>query len=417
MRRFAVVVASVVAPRWRSSACSSGPAPTVTGAASTTAAAASTGPSPSGGPPPRRRPRRRGRQRRRPAAAPTIASLLTHPIVLAHAGGDDDYPHSTPFAFAESAKAGVDMLDLDVRLSSDGVLMVQHDDDVDRTTNATGPVATRTAAELHALDNAYWFNRECNTCQGRPAADYLWRGVRTGAVAPPAGYTPDDFAIPTFEDIATRFSSYPLNIEIKGTIDDGIGIPVATALAAELKALGREDSVVVTSFDDAVLAAFHQLAPTVELSPGQQATTAWVLTGAPLPDGMRILQVPPEFQGFTVLTADLVAKADAAGYPIWVWPNGGAFESADGYRKLFALGWPVSTRRSPPLRWRPSPHHPDGRRPPARSPTVARSVSPNAHRQYAGERRPERSGRRNGGEAATSGIDRAQRDGGPKGRR
>jgi hypothetical protein len=53
---------------------------------------------------------------------------------------------------------------------------------------------------------------------------------------------------------------------------------------------------------------------------------------------MRILQVPPEFQGFTVLTADLVAKADAAGYPLWVWPNGGAFESADGYRKLFALG-------------------------------------------------------------------------------
>jgi hypothetical protein len=94
----------------------------------------------------------------------------------------------------------------------------------------------------------------------------------------------------------------------------------------------------VTSFDDAVLAAFHKLAPTVELSPGQQAATAWVLTGAPLPDGMRILQVPPEFQGFTVLTADLVAKADAAGYPLWVWPNGGAFESADGYRKLFALG-------------------------------------------------------------------------------
>jgi glycerophosphoryl diester phosphodiesterase len=274
-----------------------------------------------------------------PAAAPaTVAELLAHRIVLAHAGGDDDYPHSTPFAFAESAKAGVDMLDLDVRLSADGVLVVQHDDDVDRTTDATGPVATRTYAELRALDNAYWFNTVCNTCKSQPEAAYTWRGVRTGAKPPPAGYTADDFIIPTFRDIATRFPSLPLNIEIKGTIDDGIGVPVATALVAELKALGREASTVVTSFDDQVLAAFHQLAPDVALSPGLQVSAAWVLSNTPLPDGMKILQLPPEYQGLTVLTPDTIARATAAGYAIWVWPNGGHFETAAGYQELFAMG-------------------------------------------------------------------------------
>ncbi len=273
-----------------------------------------------------------------PTGPATVAELLTHRIVLAHAGGDDDYPHSTPYAFSESAKAGVDVLDLDVRLSADGVLVVQHDDDVDRTTNATGPVATRTAAELQALDNAYWFNTTCNTCKSQPESAYTWRGVRTGAKPPPPGYTADDFIIPTFREIATRFADLPLNIEIKGTIDDGIGVPVATALATELKALGREASTVVTSFDDAVLSTFHQLAPEVALSPGLQVSTAWVLSNTPLPDGMRVLQLPPEYQGLTVLTPEVIARATAAGYAIWVWPNGGHYETEDGYRELFAMG-------------------------------------------------------------------------------
>jgi glycerophosphoryl diester phosphodiesterase len=273
-----------------------------------------------------------------PTIAPSVDTLLDHRVVLAHAGGDDDYPHSTAFAYGESAKAGVDVLDLDVQLSADGVLMVQHDDTVDRTTNGTGPVRSMTAAQLQALDNAYWFNTVCNTCRDRPASDYIWRGVRTGAVAPPAGYTAADFAIPTFESIATRFGAYPLNIEIKGTATDNIGMPTATALATELHKLGREQSVVVTSFDDAVLASFHEQAPSVTLSPGLNATAAWVLAGTALPDGMRILQVPPEYQGVTVLTPDLVAKAHAAGYSVWVWPNGGQYENADGYQRLFAMG-------------------------------------------------------------------------------
>jgi glycerophosphoryl diester phosphodiesterase len=273
-----------------------------------------------------------------PAGPPTVAELLTRRIVLAHAGGDDDYPHSTPYAFAESVKAGVDMLDLDVRLSADGVLVVQHDEDLQRTTNSTDEVASHTYAELRTLDNAYWFNTRCNTCKGRSEADYVWRGVRTGAKPPPPGYTADDFIIPTFREIATRYPNLPLNIEIKGTIDDGIGVPVATALATELKTLGRDASTVVTSFDDKVLAAFHQLAPDVALSPGLQATTAWVVAGTPLPDRMRILQIPPEYQGLTVLTPDLVARATKAGYPLWIWPNGDKYENEAGYGELFQMG-------------------------------------------------------------------------------
>ena len=71
------------------------------------------------------------------AARPTASSVeallaLDRPIVLAHAGGDDIHPHDTPFGFDRSAALGVDALDMDVQLSADGVLVVQHDDTVDR---------------------------------------------------------------------------------------------------------------------------------------------------------------------------------------------------------------------------------------------------------------------------------------------
>jgi glycerophosphoryl diester phosphodiesterase len=113
---------------------------------------------------------------------------------------------------------------------------------------------------------------------------------------------------------------------------------VAVALAAELQRLDRVDSTVVSSFDDAALATFHELLPTVPLSPGLQLTTAWVINRTPLPEGYRILQLPPEFAGLRLLTPDLIADSTAAGYPIWVWPNDRAQENKASYRAFLDAG-------------------------------------------------------------------------------
>ncbi len=267
----------------------------------------------------------------------TIDELLGlgRPIVLAHAGGEDEHPHSTPYGYAESFKAGVDMLDFDVQLTKDGVLVVQHDDDVSRTTNGTGKIADMTYAELNKLDNAYWFTDAC-TCTGQPDAAYTLRGIRTGDKPPPSGYTSDDFIIPRFSDIVQRFPTMPLNIEIKGNGD--LAIAAAKELAKELTDLGRLSNSVVTSFDDAVVTAFHGFAPTVELTPGLGLSSAWILDHTPLPAGMRILQLPPEYSGIHVLTADSIAASHAAGYVIWVWPNDHTYENPDGYKKLLDIG-------------------------------------------------------------------------------
>ena len=276
--------------------------------------------------------------------ARTVAELLAlgRPLVLAHTGGEDAYPGSTMFGFVESAKAGVDLLDLNVQLSRDGVLVVHHDDSTERTTDFTGKVAEMTVAQLAKLDNAYWFTEECGVCHDQPQSAYRWRGVRTGAKPPPPGYTAEDFAIPTLASVLERFPKVPLGIEIKGK-----GKPAADAarvLARQLTEAGMLDRVVVSAFDDETLQRFRREAPTVEVSPSLAMSTAWVTARTPLPKGIRILQLPPEYEiakgqpKFPVITPELIRDSHAKGYLIWVWPNDRTMENLDSYRKFLVEG-------------------------------------------------------------------------------
>jgi glycerophosphoryl diester phosphodiesterase len=267
----------------------------------------------------------------------TIQELLDlgRPIVLAHAGGEDEHPHSTPYAYAESVKAGVDMLDFDVQLTADGQLVVQHDDGTGRTTDQDLTIADTAYADLAELDNAYWFTTEC-TCTGKPDSAYILRGMRTGDVAPLPGYTPDDFIIPRFEDIVERFPNMPVNIEIKGSGANAIA--AAYELARILTDHDLIDNAVVTSFDDTVVDAFHELAPDIEVTPGLNVSSAFILGGTPLPEGMRILQLPPVYSGIDVLSPEHIAASHAAGYVIWVWPNDRYYENLQGYASLLDGG-------------------------------------------------------------------------------
>ena len=148
------------------------------------------------------------------SARPAAALIDPRPVAnLAHAGGDYEAPHSTIFAMRTAVEAGADIIDLDLRLSGDGVIMVQHDDTVDRLTGDTGAVTSFTAAQLQAMDNAYWFVPNCWSCHDRAPSEYRYRGVRTGAIAPPAGASAGEFGIPTLEQVVERFPDRRLNVE------------------------------------------------------------------------------------------------------------------------------------------------------------------------------------------------------------
>ena len=250
---------------------------------------------------------------------------LGRPVVLGHAGGDQDFPHSTPFGFSEAARSGVDALELDVQLSADGILIVQHDDTVDRTTESSGPVRELTLSEIQALDNAYWFVPGFWGNQTRPPDEYVFRGVRNGQQEPPAGYQPDDFSVATFRQIAERFPNHFLDIEIKvqrrpdGEDDISAGIAAAQVLADEIAELGRTDSTIVVSFSSEVMRAFREAAPDVATSPGIDELVAWFFGSSPLDPADRVLQLPPFRDGLEILQPDLIDRAHDEGYAIWAW--------------------------------------------------------------------------------------------------
>ena len=282
----------------------------------------------------------------RPEAS-TVGDLiaLDRPLVIAHAGGDQDYPHSTIYAYAQSAAAGADILELDVQLTADGVLIVQHDDTVDRTTEVSGPVAELTLAEIQALDNAHWFVAGLWGDQTRPASEYSFRGVRTGAVEPPPGFEADDFRVATFREVAERFPHHVLDVEIKlqrgadGEEDPLTGIAAAEVLAAEIAELDREDSVIVAGFSDDVLAAFSRLAPSVATTPGEAALLGWFLAGESLDPRHAVVQVPFTYAGIEVVTPDTVDRVHSEGLEVWVWLSGtSAVETREFYSSLLALG-------------------------------------------------------------------------------
>jgi glycerophosphoryl diester phosphodiesterase len=290
----------------------------------------------------------RALDRVRPPEANTVAEVLAlrRPVVIAHAGGDFEAPHSTMYAFTEAALAGADVLEMDVMLSADRQLMVQHDDTVDRTTEATGRVRDLSAAELDALDNAHWFAGDTWSDQTLDPSAYLLRGVRTGERPAPEGYGPDDFRIETFRSVATAFPDHVLDVEIKiptgddGQPDTAWAIEGAEVLAAEIAELGRTDSVIVVSFDDDVVAAFRAAAPTVATSPGLGTLVTWY-GGTPVEFAPTdvVVQVPPFYAGVEVLTADVIARAQAEGFDVWVWMDDTSTqENADFYVTMLDRG-------------------------------------------------------------------------------
>jgi glycerophosphoryl diester phosphodiesterase len=73
------------------------------------------------------------------------------PLAIAHRGGAGLAPENTLEAFRRSYDLGIRYLETDVRCSSDGGLVAFHDARLNRVTTATGPLRSRTLAELAAL--------------------------------------------------------------------------------------------------------------------------------------------------------------------------------------------------------------------------------------------------------------------------
>ena len=106
------------------------------------------------------------------------AGTVPGPLVSAHRGGAAYAPENTMPAFDNAVRLGVDQLETDTQLTADGRLVLLHDDRLDRTTDCTGTVASRTWAEIEPCDAAYWWTPGQGVTVPDPTAPHPLRGDR-----------------------------------------------------------------------------------------------------------------------------------------------------------------------------------------------------------------------------------------------
>jgi len=83
--------------------------------------------------------------------APVLPTSKNKLVVIAHRGNHVNVPENSLASYEEAIKRGADYVEIDLRTSKDGMLMIHHDATVDRMTNGQGNVSDKTWAELQSL--------------------------------------------------------------------------------------------------------------------------------------------------------------------------------------------------------------------------------------------------------------------------
>jgi glycerophosphoryl diester phosphodiesterase len=227
------------------------------------------------------------------------------PLVFAHRGGCALGPENTLAAFDLGMAAGADGLELDVHLSEDGVVVVHHDETLDRTTSESGPIASRTAAELERIDAACRF-------ASPPGSPPGWTG---GVPRGPGGHVT---GIPRLRDVLARYASVPIIIEMK--VDSAA---MGEAVARDVREANAVDRVCAAGFGRRSLAAARRALPRMATSAARREVQlalygSWVRW--PIPRGRyAAFQVPEQVGRLRVVSRALIRRAHAAGVMVHVW--------------------------------------------------------------------------------------------------
>ncbi|WP_166831789.1 glycerophosphodiester phosphodiesterase [Thalassoroseus pseudoceratinae] len=101
------------------------------------------------------------------AVFPIESQALAEPLplmgvqqIVAHRGSSVDRPECTLPAVRRAIAARATAVEVDVRTTQDGHLVILHDATLDRTTNGKGPLREHTLAEVRQLDAGSWFDAE-----------------------------------------------------------------------------------------------------------------------------------------------------------------------------------------------------------------------------------------------------------------
>ena len=209
--------------------------------------------------------------------------------MLAHRGLSSAAPENTMAAFCAAADAGARWIETDIDLLADSTPVIIHDTALGRTTDRSGSIYGLRAADLAHVDAGSWFGPD-------------FAGER----------------LPTLEAFIDFMNERGINanIELKANEQGAArSIELVDALAAALERLDACRQVLVSSFSQPLLMAFHQRHP-------QYATAVLYKSATIRPDWRSVAElcgavaIHPEDEG---LTEAMVHAARAAGYGVNVW--------------------------------------------------------------------------------------------------
>ena len=213
--------------------------------------------------------------------------------VIGHRGNRAHAPEDTLVSFAQASALGVDALEMDLHLSSDGVPVVIHDPTLDRTTDATGAVSDRSAAELGRVDAGARFSKD----GGRTTP---YRGLGIG--------------VPTLESVLATHPLMPMILEIKT-------VAAAQPVLSLLERMGATGRVLIGSFHDAALLPFAQagipVAGAVQALARLYLPALMGLRWSTLP--FQAMCIPRNFRGLPIPVARFAKLMRASGGPTHVW--------------------------------------------------------------------------------------------------
>jgi len=204
------------------------------------------------------------------------------PLALAHQGGGGEETENSAAAFANAHRLGYRYLDIDLQVTSDGVLVAFHDDTMDRLIGLEGAVADRTWTELS----------EARLPNGEPLA--------------------------RFDDLLDSYSDAFWNIEVKSD-------PATNPVVDMVRDRGLDDQVCLNTFSDLRMRKVREAAG--DLSPAYSTpigATLWLKVTSYLPFlpwwiSADATQAPIKDRGVPVLDQRFVQRAHDVGLFVIVW--------------------------------------------------------------------------------------------------
>ncbi len=139
--------------------------------------------------------------------------------IWAHRGASAVAPENTMAAFMKAYELGADAIELDVQRSSDGVLVIMHDETLNRTTEGRGYIYSAPLAWISQLDAGYKFS---------PA----FRGER----------------IPTLEEVLSFVKSTSLQINIELKMIQNVYQGIEQQVISTIRQYGLTERTVISSF-------------------------------------------------------------------------------------------------------------------------------------------------------------------------